>query len=110
MVMNYWLHLLIRNSEVTNLSLELKQTNGKYVLDVNSTVLVATKGEQVRKYTGSRNLLIVFFVSLTIWVVLALVGILLPDAIFGRTLVYLSEFPAILVNIISTRYIIRNIS
>jgi hypothetical protein len=109
-VMNFWLHLIIKNSEITNLSLELKEANGKYILDVKSTVLVATKGEQVRKYTGSRNLLIVFFVSLAVWVALALVGILLPDPIFGRTLVYLSEFPAILVNIISTRYIIRNIS
>ncbi len=110
MVLNFWLHLIITDSEITNLSLELKETDGKYVLDINSTVLVATKGELVRRYTGSRNLIIVFFISLSIWVALAVVGTLLPDAVFGRTLVYLSEFPAILVNIISTRYIIRNIS
>ena len=108
--MNFWLHLEIKNSEVTNFSLELKEKDGKYILGINSTVVVATKGEQVRKFTGSRNLIIVFLISLSIWLTLAVVGILLPDAVFGRTLVYLSEFPAILVNIISTRYIIRNIS
>ena len=108
--MNFWLHRVIKNSEITNLSLELKETNGKYVLGVSSTVLVATKGEQIRKDTGSRNLVIVFLVSLSITVALAAIGMLLPDASLGRTLVYLSEFPAILVNIISTRYLIRHIS
>lgn len=110
MIMNFWLHRGIKNSEVTNLSLELKELDGKYILGINSIVVVATKGEQVRKYTGSRNLLIVFVASLSLTVVLASIGMLLPDAIFGRTLVYLSEFPAILVNIISTRYVIRHIS
>ena len=109
-IMNFWLHRGIKNSDITNLSLELKEIDGKYILGINSTVVVATKGEQIRKYTGSRNLLIVFVASLSLTVVLASVGMLLPDAIFGRTLVYLSEFPAILVNIVSTRYIIRHIS
>ena len=80
MIMNFWLHRVIKNSEITNLSLELKETNGKYILGINSTVLVATKGEQVRKYTGSRNLVIVFLVSLSLTVVLAAIGMLLPDA------------------------------
>jgi hypothetical protein len=110
MIMNFVLHRGIKNSNVTDLSLDIKEKDGKFILDINSTVVVATKGEQVRKFTGSRNLVIVFLVSLSIWLTLAMIGMLLPDPIFGRTLVYLSEFPAILVNIISTRYIIRNIS
>lgn len=110
MIMNFWLHRVIKNSEITNFSLEIKETNGKYVLGINSTVLLATKGEQIRKDTGSRNLIIVFLVSLSLTVALAAIGMLLSDASLGRTLVYLSEFPSILVNIISTRYLIRHIS
>ena len=110
MIMNFWLHRVMKNSEITNFSLEIKETNGKYVLGISSTVVVATKGEPVRKETGSRNPVMVFLVSLSLTVVLAVVGMLVPASPLGRTLVYLSEFPAILVNIISTRYIIRNIS
>jgi len=109
-IMNYVLHRGIKNSDIRNLSLEIKEINGKYVLGISSTVVVATKGELVRKETGSRNLVTIFLVSLSLTVVLAVVGMLVPASPLGRTLVYLSEFPAILVNIISTRYIIRNIS
>jgi hypothetical protein len=110
LVMNYFLHRGIKNSDITNLSFELNEANGKYFLDIKSTIVLATKGQLIRKEAGNRNLIIVFLVSLSVMVALALVGMLLPDAVLGRTLVYLSEFPAILVNIISTRYIIRNIS
>jgi len=109
-IMNYILHRGIKNSDIRNLSLEIKEINGKYVLGIDSTVLLATKGEQIRKDTGSRNLIIVFLVSLSLTIALAAIGMLLPDASLGRTLVYLSEFPSILVNIISTRYLIRHIS
>ena len=109
-IMNYVLHRGIKNSDIRNLSLEIKEINGKYVLGISSTVVVATKGELVRKETGSRNLVTIFLVSLSLTVVLAVVGMLVPASPLGRTLVYLSEFPAILVNIISTQYIIRNIS
>lgn len=109
-MMNYWLHRGIKNSDITKLSFEIKETNGKYILGIRSTVVVATKGELIRKDTGSRNLTVVFLISLSLMIVLALAGMLLPNAGFGRSLVYWSTFPAILVNIISARYIIRNIS
>jgi hypothetical protein len=69
-IMNYWLHRGIKNSDITNLSLDLKETNGKYVLGIRSTVVVATKGELVRKETGSRNLILVFsflYLSWSYW-------------------------------------------
>jgi hypothetical protein len=100
---------MIKNSEISDFSLDIKEIEGKYVLAIGSSVAVATKGELVRKETGSRNITIVFLVSLSVTVVLDLVGMSLPDPIFGRTLVYLGEFPAILVNIISARYVIKNI-
>jgi hypothetical protein len=108
--MNYFLHRMITNSDISDFSLDVKELDGKYVLAISSGVAVATKGEPIRKETGSRNITIVFLVSLSVTVGLDLIGILLPDPIFGRTLVYLGEFPAILVNIISARYIIKSTS
>jgi len=100
---------MIKNSEISDFSLDIKEIEGKYVLAIGSSVAVATKGELVRKETGSRNITIVFLVSLSVTAVLDLVGMSLPDPIFGRTLVYLGEFPAILVKFISARYVIKNI-
>jgi len=98
------------NSEVTNLSLDLKEINGKYVLGISSIVALETRGEPIGKKSGRRNIVILFLIAMALMVGLDLVGMSLPEASFGRTLVYLAEFPAILVNIISARYIIRNIS
>ena len=101
---------MIKNSDISEFSLDITQVQGKYVLAISSAVAVATKGEPIRKETGVRNIAIVFLVSLSLTVALDLIGMLLPDPVFGRTLVYLGEFPAILVNIISARFIIKNIS
>ncbi len=109
-ILNSLLHRIIKNSNVSEFSLDIKEIDGKYVLAIGSSTAVATKGEIVRKETGSRNITIIFLVSLSVTIALDLVGMLLPNVSLGRTLVYLGEFPAILVNIISTRYIIRNIS
>ncbi|MHB1868414.1 MAG: hypothetical protein ACYCPP_05655 [Nitrososphaerales archaeon] len=92
------------------MSLDLKELNGKYVLGISSSVAVAPKEEPVRKESGRKNIVILFLASLSLAVALDLVGMLLPSPNLGRTLVYLGFFPAILVNIISARYIIRNIS
>lgn len=107
-ISNYFLHRVIKNSDVTNLSLDLKEINGKYVLGISSSV--AAKEELVRKGSGRKKIVILFLASLSLAVALDIAGMLLPDASFGRTLIYLGFFPAILVNIISARYIIRNIS
>jgi hypothetical protein len=109
-IANYFLHRMIKNSDVSEFSLDIKEIDGKYVVAIGSAVALATKGEVLRKDTGSRNITIVFLVALSATVALNSIGILLPDAIFGRTLVYLGTFPAILVNIIAARYIIRNIT
>jgi len=109
-LLNYFLHRGIKESDITQLDMDLKNDNGKYVLKISSTTAVATKGEPIRKNTGSRNIIIVFSISLAITVLLDVSGMLLPDAVTGRTLVFWGEFPAILVNIISGRYIIRNLS
>jgi len=101
---------MTKKSDIAKLSLDLKEINGRYVLGISSTVAVATKGELIRKETGRRNIVKLFLASLSLAIVLDAVGVLLPNASLGRTLVYLGEFPAILVNIISARYIIRNIS
>ena len=107
--MNYFLHRGIKESDISKLALDLKQDNGKYVLKISSTTMVATKGEPIRKDTGSRNTIIVFSISLALSILLDVGGMLLPDASLGRTLVFWGEFPAILVNIISARYVIKNL-
>ena len=81
-----------------------------YVLGISSIVSVATKGELIRKTSGGRNIVTLFLIALSLTVALDVVGMLIPDASIGRSLVYLGVYPAILVNIISARYIIRSIS
>ncbi len=108
-ILNYFLHLVAKDSDA-NVSLDLKEINGKYVLGISSTVALATKLEPIHEASGGKNIMILFLVSLSLLVVLDVLGILFFDATVGRTLVYLGEFPAILVNIIGARYIIRNYS
>lgn len=47
LVMNYFLHRGIKNSDITNLSFELNEANGKYFLDIKSTIVLATKGQSI---------------------------------------------------------------
>ncbi len=101
---------MIKSYDVTNLSLDLKEIDGKYFLGISSSIAVATKGESIHKETGRGHIAMLFLVSLSLAVALDSVGMLLSNASLGRTLVYFGFFPAILVNIISARYIIRNIS
>jgi hypothetical protein len=108
-ILNYFLHRGIPDSDISKLALDVKKSDGKYIFKVSSTTAIATKGEPIRKDTGSRNTIIVFSVSLAITILLDVGGLLAPDATLGRSLVFWGEFPAILVNIISARYIIRNL-
>jgi hypothetical protein len=109
-ILNYFLHRGIDNSDIKQLSIDVKKVNGNYVVDIFSTVKVATKGEQIREENGNRKLTIVFLGSLSIMVILIVTGMLLPAAGLGRTLVYLGTFPGILVNAIATRYIIKSLT
>jgi hypothetical protein len=109
-IMNYFLHKGIENSDIKVLSVDVKKTGENFVIDISTSTVIATKGQEVRKDAGNRNLILVFLVSLSIMIIFILVGFLLPPAEFGRTLVYLSVFPGIAVNTIATRYIIKYLS
>ncbi len=109
-IVNYFLHLCIKNFDIKNFTLDVKESDGKYVLGINSTVVVGKTGESVRKETEGRNLMIVFFVTLSLVAVFAIVGILIPNASLGRSFILISVFPAFLANVIGARYIIKSIS
>lgn len=109
-LMNYVLHLCVKNSDVKNLTLEVNELNGKYTLGLASKVVVGTNGISVRdKQPRSKNLAIVFLIALAIMVSFAAAGMLVPNASFGRSFLVISAFPSFLVNIIGARYIIKNI-
>lgn len=108
-ILNFFVHKVSKTSDVSKVTLDLKETSGTYVLGISSTVALLREGP-VPVGPRSRKLLSLFLVALSLLIVLDVVGMLIPDASLGRTLVYLGEFPAILVNIIAARYIIRNIS
>ncbi len=106
-ILNYFLHRVSKTTDVSNVTLELKKAKGSYVLGITSTV--ALSGEQIRK-RQSRKVLIIFLVVLSLLIILDVIGILLPNASTGRTLVYFGEYPAFVVNIIAGRFVIKNIS
>jgi hypothetical protein len=109
-IVNYVLHLAVKNSDVKDLSLDVKESNGRYILGLNSKVVVGTNGQPVRnKEVGSKNLAWAFVIAVGIMAFFVILGMLVPNASFGRSFLFISAFPAFVVNVLGARYIIRNI-
>jgi len=109
-ISNYVLHLMIKNSDMRDLSLDIKESNGTFVLGINSRVVVGTGSQTVRNEKKSKTLLKVFVIALLLMLAFTIVGMIIPDASLGRSFLAIGEFPAFLVNVIAARYIIKNIS
>jgi hypothetical protein len=107
LIVSYLLNHGIKNSDLTDWRLSVKESDGTYVLDVAATITIATKKELTRGEKRSKNLIILFVISLCAMVSLSTVGMLLPDAGLGRTLVLLGTIPAFVVNLVGARFLIK---
>jgi hypothetical protein len=109
-IMNFFLHLAIKNSDVEDLSLDIKEMNGAYILGINSKIVVGTNGKTVRKNEAvSKNLAKAFVIAMGAMVLFVILGMSIPDASLGRSFILISAFPAFVVNVIGARYIIKSV-
>jgi hypothetical protein len=107
LIVSYLLHHGVKNSDLTDWNLNVKDVDGTYTLDLAATVIVETKKELSPGERRSKNLIIIFLVSLFLMLGLDIVGMLLPDAGLGRTLVLLGTIPAFIVNLVSASFLIK---
>jgi hypothetical protein len=107
LIVSYFLHHGVKNSDLTDWHLNVKESDGRYTLDVAATVIVETKKELSPGERRSKNLIIIFLVALFLMIGLDLIGMLLPDAGLGRTLVLLGTIPAFIVNLVSASFLIK---
>jgi hypothetical protein len=93
---------------MTDLSLDLVETNGVYTLEMKSKTLVATN-RQIIKQKGRDWVAIIFLVSLAVMLFFIVIGFLDPDPMSGRQLVYIALYPSFIVNILGARYVIKKL-
>jgi hypothetical protein len=98
-----------KNSNLTDLSLDLKETNGTYSLELKSKMLVA-KDRQIIPRKGRDYVGIIFLVALALMMTFIVVGMLEHNPGLGRSLVYYGLYPAFVVNILGARYVIRKLA
>ena len=110
-ILAYFLRKVVKNSDVTDLTINIAETKNAYVLNVLSNVLVSRDRKIIRKEgRGELYIAIVFLISLLIMVFLAVTGMLDSDPIGGRSLVSLSLYPAFVVNLLGARYVIKGLT
>ena len=107
LIVSYLLHHGIKKSDLTNWHFNVKESDGTYILDVNATITIETKKELSPNEKRSKNLIILFIIALCLMVGLSTIGMILPDAGLGRTLVLLGTIPAFIVNLVSARFLIK---
>jgi len=107
LIMNYILNDGIRASDLTKLSFEVKPINGTPILGIDAIITIETKQALTPKENRRRIFVIVFLISLIFMIGLSTIGLLLPYAGLGRTLVLLSEIPAFVFTIVCTKFLIK---
>jgi len=109
LIMNSILNGGVKSSDVSDLSLEVKEKMGTFTIDIGSTLVLESKKVLTPKEKRRKNLIISFIISLIFMVALSTIGAWLPDAQagLGRTLILLSEIPAFAYNLVSTRFLMK---
>jgi hypothetical protein len=97
----------VKNSDITDLSFDLKEKNGTYTLEIKSKTIVADR--QIIRRRGRDWARIVLLVSLAIMLIFVITGMLDRDPVGGRSLVYIGLYPGIVVNTLGARYVIRKL-
>ena len=106
-LMNSLLRRGVKNSDITDLSLDLEEKNGIYTLEIKSKTLIADR--QIIRRKGRDWVRIVFLFSLAVMLVFVITGMFDPNAIGGRSLVYIGLYPAFVVNTLGARYVIQKL-
>ncbi len=109
LTVNYILNNGVKKSDVTDLTFDVKGSNGTHTFGVNATITIETKQTLTPKESRRKNLIILLVISIVFMIGLSTIGLLLPDtdAGSGRTLVLLSEIPAFAFSLVSTRFLMR---
>jgi len=107
LIMNYILNDGVRASNVTKLSFDVKPINGTPTLGIDAIITIETKLVLTPKENRRRILVILFLISLVFMIGLSTIGLLLPYAGLGRTLVLLSEIPAFVFTIVCTKFLMK---
>jgi len=112
LIMNSILNRGVKDSNITDLSLEVKESMGTYTLGIGATIVLETKKVLTPKEKRRKYLIISFLVSLGFMLGLSTIGAWLPDAQagLGRTLILLSEIPAFAYSLVSTRFLMKKVS
>ncbi|MHB2035706.1 MAG: hypothetical protein ACYCPW_03070 [Nitrososphaerales archaeon] len=105
--MNYILNDGIKASDVSKLSFDVKPINGTPALGIDAIITIETKQALTPKENRRRILVIFFLISLAFMIGLSTIGLLLPYAGLGRTLVLLSEIPAFVFSLVSTKFLMK---
>jgi hypothetical protein len=106
-LMNFLLRRGVKNSDITDLSLDLKEANGTFTLEIKSKTLVADR--QIIRRKGRDWVRIIFVFSLLVMLVFVVTGMLDPNVTGGRSLVYIGLYPAFVVNTLGARYVIKKL-
>ena len=112
LVVNTILNGGVKDSNVSDLSLEVKEKMGTYTLGIGSTIVLESKKVLTPKEKRRKNLIISLIISLIFMIGLSTIGAWLPDAQagLGRTLILLSEIPAFAYSLVSTRFLMKKAS
>jgi hypothetical protein len=96
----------MKNSDVSDLSIDLDESKGTYVLEIKSKTILAGDRMLIRR-RGRDWVRIVFVVSVVLMIIFIVPGMLVKDATTGRSLVYIGLWPSIVANTLGARYAIK---
>jgi hypothetical protein len=105
-ILNSILRRSIKNSDVSDLSIDLDEVKGTYTLEIKSKTILAGDHQLIRR-RGRNWTAIVFAASVIAMIVLVIPGMLIHDATTGRSLVYVGLYPSIVANTLGARYVIK---
>ena len=107
LIMNSILNDGVKTSDVTRFSFDAKPSNGMRTLGIDATITIETKQTLTPKESRRKVMVILFLISLVFMLGLSTIGLLLPYAGLGRTLVLLSEIPAFVFSLVCTKFLMR---
>ena len=102
----------VKDSDVSDLSMDVKEKMGTYTIGIGSTIVLEPKKVLTPKEKRRKNLIISLIISLIFMIGLSTIGAWLPDAqaSLGRTLILLSEIPAFAYSLVCTRFLMKKAS
>jgi hypothetical protein len=105
--LNILLNQGIKKTKISDVAVQLDQGEGTYLLGVGATLVIETKKVLTPRERLRKRLITLFLVSFLFMIALSTIGLLIPDAVIGRWLVLISEFPAFVSALASTRLFVR---